>query len=742
MKAIIIVALITVYLTGNSFISAKYIKGESDPFHWWDTNNNNDYKKSDYKRIPFPQCLLSKYGSSHLNPDALQKLFDKQLRAEEYSLKQDSYSNYDKDSDASYDYDSSELRRGSSEGRTTARAAIKVTRDILTVLMCDLSGTSSNNLQSIFDKFKIPNQFCSYLDKPSCDSKSLYRTITGVCNNLEHPYYGSSQTAFSRLLPAAYEDSLSEPRRKSVKGGYLPSCRHISLNLDSRPIFDRKYNNFFVTFGQFIGHDVALSVPVSDTYSRPISTCTCGDKYDWDKCNVIPISPDDPYLRSQKCMAFPATAQAFKNQICSLGVKELMNGNTHYIDLSTVYGSTVKTAEALRSEYGLLKSTRPQWSTHELPPGQREGKSCTDSNHKRKCFAGGDSRLMITLAFTGVHTMFLRWHNQLARQIRIDHPTFDSKRIYEEARALNIAFFQRYVYAFYLPILLGEKFVQDEFGGIERTQYDPNVEATIDNEFSTAAFRLHSMVRDLFTRCTYDAKTIDYLWLHDIHHKSKYAYDAENNGLDSILCGLFYDMGFAYDGDFAHQIRNRLFESESKYNNLWRNDLVSINICRGREHGIPSYNELLKFCNLPKAESFSDFIATMNFDGMNKLKYIYRAPDDVDAFIGITLETPINGGILGHVGSCIVTRQFKKLRDGDRFFYSHTGALSESQFDFVAGYPIHCFVCRVVRLESVPKNPFVSFNEKNNPLVSCSECDNVAFKPPVKILPEDAVAEE
>lgn len=37
MKAIITVALITVYLIGNSFISAKYIKGESDPFHWWDT---------------------------------------------------------------------------------------------------------------------------------------------------------------------------------------------------------------------------------------------------------------------------------------------------------------------------------------------------------------------------------------------------------------------------------------------------------------------------------------------------------------------------------------------------------------------------------------------------------------------------------------------------------------------------------------------------------------------------------
>ena len=183
---------------------------------------------------------------------------------------------------------------------------------------------------------------------------------------------------------------MSEPRRKSVRGGLLPSCRYLSLSLGSRPIFNRDYNNFFVVFGQIIAHDIALSIPVSDRYARPISSCSCSDKYDWNKCNVIPIAPDDPYLRGQKCMAFPATAQAFKNQICSLGVKEQMNGNTHTIDLSILYGSTVKTAEALRSDFGLLKSTRPQWSKHELPPGRREGKSCVDSTPKRKCFAGGE----------------------------------------------------------------------------------------------------------------------------------------------------------------------------------------------------------------------------------------------------------------------------------------------------------------------------------------------------------------
>lgn len=57
-------------------------------------------------------------------------------------------------------------------------------------------------LQSI----PIPQEFCAFHSNINCDAFVHYRTLSGVCNNLERPYDGAAQTAYARLLPAAYDD--------------------------------------------------------------------------------------------------------------------------------------------------------------------------------------------------------------------------------------------------------------------------------------------------------------------------------------------------------------------------------------------------------------------------------------------------------------------------------------------------------------------------------------------------------
>jgi len=424
-------------------------------------------------------------------------------------------------------------------------------------------------------------------------------------------------------------------------------------------------------------------------------------------------------------MAFPATAQAFKDQICTLGVKEQVNGNTHFIDLSGLYGSTLRIALALRGDNGLLKSTRRSWLKLELPPGQREGKSCIDATYKRKCFAGGDSRLMIDLLFTGIQTMFLREHNSVAKTLADLNPTWTDDRIYEETRQLLTAYFQKLIYENWLPILFGPQAYQDQFGPIgSPAVYDPTVSPNVFNEVASAAFRLHTLARDLFSRCTPDGKRIDQLWLNDILQKAKYAYDIENNGIDSILCGALYDYGFSRDSNFAHQIHHRLFESTSTYGQMWRNDLVAINICRGREHGIPSYNTFRDYCNLTRAYYFEDFGDSINYEGIKLLQNLYKNVDDVDLFVGLNLEDPIPGGLIGPTTACLLGIQFKVLRDGDRFFYANPTALTDFQRGVISSYPPRCFVCDTVDIEQVSGNPFITPSD-DNPLQDCSTCQTI-----------------
>ena len=45
----------------------------------------------------------------------------------------------------------------------------------------------------------------AYLLSPKCEVKR-YREYNGLCNNLEHPHWGASRTAFKRRLPPHYSD--------------------------------------------------------------------------------------------------------------------------------------------------------------------------------------------------------------------------------------------------------------------------------------------------------------------------------------------------------------------------------------------------------------------------------------------------------------------------------------------------------------------------------------------------------
>ena len=56
-----------------------------------------------------------------------------------------------------------------------------------------------------------------------------------------------------------------------------------------------------------------------------------------------------------------------------------------------------------------------------------------------------------------MHTIFLREHNRIARQLGRLNPQWDDERIYQEARKIVGAINQVITYQEYLPEILGEE---------------------------------------------------------------------------------------------------------------------------------------------------------------------------------------------------------------------------------------------------------------------------------------------
>ena len=115
----------------------------------------------------------------------------------------------------------------------------------------------------------------------------------------------------------------------------------------------------------------------------------------------------------------------------------------------------------------------------------------------------------------------------------------------------------------------------------------------------------------------------------------------------------------------ADAVRNRLFGNGDSPDE----DLISRNIQRGRDHGIPSYVVLREACGLAKLPKRP---AEIEASTWKALMLVYKNnPSNIDAYTGGLAEMPPPDGLVGPLFSCIIKRQFRALRDGDRYFFTH-----------------------------------------------------------------------
>ncbi|MGK0188206.1 MAG: peroxidase [Verrucomicrobiales bacterium] len=237
------------------------------------------------------------------------------------------------------------------------------------------------------------------------------------------------------------------------------------------------------------------------------------------------------------------------------------------------------------------------------------------------------------------------------------------------ARMIVSAEIQSITYNHFLPAILGENTLRSYRG------YQSEVNPGIANIFSTAAYRFgHSMLSPELKRVNADGAQSE-----EGHIALASAFfnptEIANNGIDSILRGLASQVAQEIDNEVIDAVRNFLFGPPGSGGF----DLASLNIQRGRDHGLASFNDVRESYGLKALSSFSDISDDPQVQA--NLADVYDSVDAIDAWVGGLAEDHASGAMMGVTWQAVIKDQFERLRDGDRFYYRN--ALPESLVEMV-----------------------------------------------------------
>ncbi|XP_054715544.1 uncharacterized protein LOC129225022 [Uloborus diversus] len=504
-----------------------------------------------------------------------------------------------------------------------------------------------------------------------CDHTTPFRSASGWCNNIQNPHWGKSLVILQRILPPRYHDGVSGPRSVGVSGRPLPSARLVSatVHYDTEAPHAR-YSLALMQWGQFLDHDLTLT-PMHEAHGRrPLDCKSCDSAISvHPECLPIPIPPGDPFFpavfqnASKNCISF---ARSLAGQL-TLGRREQMDQVTSYIDASNMYGSDACEARMLRSnEGGRLNSTRHPSGGKDLLPQDVTNVECRAPSGL--CFESGDIRASEQPGLTSMHTIWMREHNRIADELARINPHWNDETIYQNVRRIVAAMMQHITFTDFLPRVLGEKLMKDmELSSSH--QYDPTCDATIFNEFASAAYRFgHTLLKPMFRRLISGYKVLANKQPIRLR-KAFFNPDAlyERNAIDEVWRGLLSSSVEVFDHSITSEVTNHLFEnSQIPFSGM---DLVSLNLQRGRDHGLPPYNEYRAYCNRTRAKSFDDLKEDIPEYIVQRLKNVYEHVDDIDLFTGGISEKSMYGALVGPTFSCIISKQFVNLKKCDRFWY-------------------------------------------------------------------------
>ena len=508
------------------------------------------------------------------------------------------------------------------------------------------------------------------------------RSIDGTGNNLETPELGSTETPLLRVAENDYADGISEPA-----GEDRPSAREISNTLSAADpegtTSERDLTSFVFAWGQFLDHDIDLSLEPSDE----------ADAVSFDIEVPTGDALFDPFVTGEATIHLTRSAIADGTGTSTDNPAEQVNSITAWIDGSQVYGSDQETSDSLREFVGgrLLISDDGL-----LPTDEDQG------------LLAGDIRAAENVVLTSMHALFVREHNRLADEISAEDSTLSDEEIFQEARSMVIAQLQSITINDYLPALLGEDAISEYQG------YDASVDPSIANEFSTAAFRFgHSTLSDEFRFVGNDGEDVDDpIALANAFFQPELL---EETGIDSLLKFASSTLSQEIDLEVVDGLRNFLFGAPGS-GGL---DLVSLNIQRGRDHGLADYNSTREAYGLEAVESFDEI--TSDVELQEKLESLYGDVNDIDLWVGLLAEDHTQSGSLGETATTIIADQFERLRDGDRLWYENV--FSDREIRDIENTSLGDIIERNTNIKSLQENVFFFSPEVTGTVIAESFVD-------------------
>lgn len=472
-----------------------------------------------------------------------------------------------------------------------------------------------------------------------------FRTLNGMCTNdgpgRYNKLWGSSGTAHF-----SYVTTTSSVRPTRRDG---PSARLVSNLLSNQPdeIPNRRgITEFFVFFGEFLDHNFA------------------GTAFDRAEDMDIPIPDGDHLLANFSALSFKRSARV--GVLGRSRARRAMNSVSSAIDLSPVYGSDARRLNFLRGPGCRMKTSRGRL----LPlnsPGLMNEPSFRDD-----FFLAGDIRANDHPVLTSLHTIFLREHNLLCRQLQRAFPYRPAKDLFEEARKLNIAQFQKIVFEEFYPTITGQT-LPPYLG------YQPSVNPATSDIFSTAAYRIgHTLVGNSVQLRGARMRKKPSLPFQDMFFRP--AANFRRYGLESFVLGAIDTLAQEVDELVSKSLRDFLFTNVKEFKHSV--DLIALNIQRGRDHALPDYNSIRKIIGLKPVEKFSEISSVLSTQ--SKLSTLYDSPDEIDPWVGMMCEDHVAGSSMGMTVRRVWELEFSRFRDGDRFHYAAPELFSRT---FVKQFP-------------------------------------------------------